>query len=397
MAQVAALLNQYNSTEQQLSAVQGSETAMVAMDSQVAIASSDVNQRQGQLNKLQQDDAYLIKRIHRNENPRFLHWFVCDRIAKVERLKEEQDELVARETDLSAKLAPISAGLLQLQQKQQQAHAVVDEKHRMESTLRGLFDQVIECQPPTQTLQQLRANAQQQQQILMYENSLSQAVGSSAQQVQQGLSFFQQAEGLYRQAANMNQGAQQTVSAEVSEARQERRARDFGDDIGAEDAEWQRENLERQERMFQAQRDSLVNQGNEVAMRAYQAISTAFSSFPMEGRSRYPQLCAGIGQVAFPCVQGADFTDAIMADAIFGTMGAAMNDFSSGCKIQNNMRVVEQCMSMSSQQLGLITAMQRAVQANVQQFQVNAQDMERNISNERMNIFNAARAAFGGS
>merc|ERR1711957_53093 len=135
------------------------------------------------------------------------------------------------------------------------AHAVVDEKHRMESTLRGLFDQVIECQPPTQTLQQLRANAQQQQQILMYENSLSQAVGSSAQQVQQGLSFFQQAEGLYRQAANMNQGAQQTVSSEAFEARRERRAQDFGDDIGAEDAEWQRENLERQERMFQAQCD----------------------------------------------------------------------------------------------------------------------------------------------
>merc|ERR1711959_195460 len=108
-----------------------------------------------------------------------------------------------------------------------------------------------------------------------------------------------------------------------------------------------------------------------------QVISTAFSTFPMEARARYPDLCRSIGQVAFPRVEGANFSEAFMADAIFGTMGAAMNDFSSGCKIQNNIRVVESCASMTSQQLGLVNAMQGAVNANIWQLQANVQSLNK--------------------
>merc|ERR1711959_289030 len=149
--------------------------------------------------------------------------------------------------------------------------------------------------------------------------------------------------------------------------RRERRDEAFGNEMGAENAEWHRENLERQERQLQAERDSLINQAHDVALRAYQVISTAFSTFPMEARARYPQLCASIGQVAFPRVEGANFNNTLMTDAIFGTMGAAMNDYSSGCKIQNNMRIVAQCASITSQQQGLVTAMQSAVNATLQQ------------------------------
>merc|ERR1712196_398545 len=108
----------------------------------------------------------------------------------------------------------------------------------------------------------------------------------------------------------------------------------------------------------------------------------------MEARSRYPQLCVTIGQVAFPRVEGANFTSTLMTDAIFGTMGAAMNDFNSGCKIQNNMRIVEQCASMSTQQLGLVVAVHGAVNTNVQQLHANVQNLEQSVLAERQNIFN---------
>jgi len=391
------LMKEYGSTEQELALLRGSENQMQVVDKEVAFRSSEIRQQQELLSRSERDDAYLMKRIHRNENPRFFHYFVLHRGAKVERLKEEHEEVVAREKDISDKLAANSANLSQLQRQQQNAHATVDRKHQMEARLRSLFDQVVDTSAPTSTLHQLQVNAQAQRQVLATEQGLLQAIGNSAQGVQQGICSFQHAQGLYRQAFAINLRAQQTVTAEMYEGRRERRDEMFGDDFGARNAEWQRENFERQERMLQAQRDSIVNQANHAAMQGYQAVSRAFSTFPMEARSRYPQQCAGIGQVAFPRIEGANFTDAFLADAIFGTLGARVNDFSSGCKIQHNMGVVEQCVSMTSHQLGLVTAMQGAVQANVQQCQSSLQDIEMNISKERTNIFNAARAACGGA
>jgi len=393
MDRSAMLINEYNSTEQQLLPLQSSENQMHTVDRQVAAVSAEVSRQQGLLNSTQKDGAHLQKRIHRNENPRFFHYLVCNREAKVDRLKGERQQMLAIEQNLSNKIATESTQLSDLKQQQQNAHAVVDRKHQLESHCRALFDQVVDAQPPTQALQRLRADVQQQRALMAAEQGLLQAVANSMNLVQQGLSLFQQAEGLYRKAYNINERAKQTTRAEAREDRRERREEAFGNEFGAENAEWNREALERQERRLQAERDSLINQAHEVAMRAYQVISTGFSTFPMEARTRYPHLCASIGQVAFPRVQGASFTNALLADAIFGTMGAAVNDFSSGCKIQNNMRVVEQCASITSHQLGLVTAMQSAVNAAIQQLQASVQNLEQNIAVERSNMFNAVRAA----
>merc|ERR1712087_533212 len=98
-----------------------------------------------------------------------------------------------------------------------------------------------------------------------------------------------------------------------------------------------------------------------------------------------------MGTVAFPCLRGANFGEALMADAIFGTLGAAMKDVSSGCQIQDNMNVMQQCISMTSQQLGLVNAVQSAVTATVQQIQSCVQQIDEQILAERTHIFNAAR------
>jgi len=393
MDNTALLIRDYNSIEQQLLPLRNSESQMHNLDAQVATASAEIHRRQGLLTHTQKDDAHLQKRIHRNENPRFLHYFVCNRDSKVERLKGELQQLQSVEKDLMYKLSTDSTQLATFQQQQQNAHAIVDKKHQLEGQCRHLFDQVVDAQPPTQALQQLRAGHQQQRSFLASEQGLAHAVGNCVQQVKQGLSFFQKAESLYRQAHSVNERAKDVNRREAQEGRREWRDEAVGDDFGADNAQMVRERLERQERDLQCQRDNLINQAHDVAIQAYQLISNAFTTFPAEARVRYPQLCASIGQVAFPRVQGANFNGALMVDAIFGTFGAAMNDASSGCQIQDNMRSVEQCVSMTSEQLGLITAMQNAVGASVHQVEAAIKNLEHNMYNEHHNIFNFVRSA----
>jgi hypothetical protein len=393
MDSVALCINEYNTTQEQLVPLQDAETQMHAVDSQVATASSSMSRRQALLSKTIVDDAKLQKRIYRNAKPRFLHFLVCNREAKVERLKRELDELVTIEQDLSNKISTDSALLSTLQQQQCHAHALVDSKHQLESRCRILFDEVVDSQPPTQCLQDLHANLQQQSVLLVSEKALLQEVSQSVAHLQQGLARFHRAGDLYRQAAHINERAKRVNERERHALRDERRAEFHGNDMRAANAEWRAEKLDREERHLQGQRDSLINQANDMALRAYDAISTAFSTFPMGVHARYPQLCISIGQVAFPRVEGANFSSALMADAIFGTWGAAMNDFSSGCKIERNMSVVEQCVSKSSYQLGLITAVDNSVRAAIQQIEASVRELDQGILLERTRIFNVVRVA----
>merc|ERR1719198_2149508 len=118
MDRSASLIQEYNSTEQQLAPLQGSENQMHDVDRQVAAVAGELSNRQSYLSKTQQDDAHMRKRLHRNENPRFLHYLVCNREAKVERLKGESQQLKANIEDLSQKIGTDSTQLSTLQQHQ---------------------------------------------------------------------------------------------------------------------------------------------------------------------------------------------------------------------------------------------------------------------------------------
>jgi hypothetical protein len=335
----------------------------------------------------------MQKRIHRNENPRFLHYLVCQREAKVQRLKGEKQELENIHQDLTLKLSTDSAQLTNLQQQRQGQHGAVERKHQLERRSTDLFNQVVDAQPPTQELHQLHTSMQQHRGLEASEQALLQAVGNSAQQVKQGLSLFQQAAKLYQDSRSVNEQAKDVVRREQYQERRESRDMRHGDYCDAENAEWQRQRLDRQEKDLQCRRDNLINQAHDVAMQAYQVISSAFATFPAEARVRCPQLCASFGEVAFPRVQGACFAQTLMTDAIFGTWGAAMNDMSSGCQIQDNLRIVEQCASMTSQQLGMVSAIQNVLTTSMQQLQASINHLEQNIQTERNNIFNNVRAA----
>jgi len=389
----AQLIYEYNSTEQQLIPLQNSEGAMQQVDQQVAGLKGEVDRRIGLLNKTQADHELLEKRIHRNENPRFLHYFVCNRDAKVERLKGEDKEVLEISGDLTTKIQAGSTQLSQLKEQQQNAHGVVDRKHQLESHCRNVFDQVVDARPATPALSQYQANVQQHQALMAQEVHLVQSIDQCVQLVNKGLQHFQQAEGHYRSASRDNQAAMQVVRQENMAERREVRDERRGDEFGAENAEFRRENLERQERRLQQERDNFINRAHADAVHAYQAISTAFASFPMEARQRYPQLCNQIGQASFPRVEGANFGSALMADMFGGTRGAAFNDSQSSCKIERNMHVVIQCVQITNQQKSLINAMEGAVKTNIQQLQGNISGLEKNIAQERGNIFNGVRSA----
>jgi hypothetical protein len=291
------------------------------------------------------------------------------------------------EQDLSNKISTESTHLEALQKQQDYAHALVDRKHLQESRSRPKFDEVVDAEPTTRYLQNLHATMQQHSVLIKAERGLLPVLGQSMAHLQQGLARFHRAGDLYKQAASVAERA--TRSNEHME-----------EEASAHHGRWAERRAQKkatkerqlQEKQLQSERDSLISQANDLALRGYDAISSALSSFPSEVRARYPQLCLGIGQVAFPRVDGADFSSALTVDAIFGVQGAASEDSSSGRKIRHNINVMEDCMSISSSQLGLMTAVDGIIRAVVSQIEATVRDLEQGVLLERTRVFNIARA-----
>jgi len=80
-----------------------------------------------------------------------------------------------------------------------------------------------------------------------------------------------------------------------------------------------------------------------------------------------------------------------VSDSIPGTVGAAINDDSPGCKIQKHLRVVEECACLSSSQLGHMLAIESTVSSNVERLRADVESLEQSVVAERRNIFSIAR------
>lgn len=385
MAEVAdatMLIKDYNRMEQQLFSLQNCEQQIVNMDSQVASVLLEISRHQAVLKQTQEDVRCKQTRLHRNENPRFLHYFVWQREAKVERLKGEAHQLKIIEQDLSNQLSIASAQLPGLQQKQQDARIIVDRKHEMEGRCRQLFNKVVAGQPPTQTLQHLRIRKQEQGLLLESEQVLLQAVNNSVKQLEQGLSLFQQAEVLYQQAQCYNEHLRN-----VKRNRRNETAR-----CTEVEAAMNLQSFKRQAKDLQCQRDKAIKEANALAIRAYKVTSDGFTAFPLQARAQYPELCTSIGEVAFPRVQGANFTGSLVTELFFGTAGAAVNDAAPPCQIRDNVQVAGQCASIMVQQLWLMMSMQSVVATNVYKLEASLQKLKKNIVAEHHHAFNRKKA-----
>mmetsp|Transcript_30546 Transcript_30546/g.48912 ORF Transcript_30546/g.48912 Transcript_30546/m.48912 type:complete len:396 (+) Transcript_30546:962-2149(+) len=366
-AQVADNINALKHVDQLLQQAQGL----------VSATTERIRGLEGTLAKAYSDEKRYDKRIHRNENPRFFHYFVIKRAAKVERLKGERDALKGRigewtnELDSQRNvLEKETAELNRVKDTARTRDAYVAERNDM-------YERAVStC--PSPRLQQIQSNIAAQTQAKGQEANLLQRVNNVVQMLNQGQGMYNEAMRMLQEAHNLNQNAQMITQFERIEDEEERRR------------------LERAERDRQMRRDRLINEAQGPANQAYMLISNAWSQFPPEARQRYPTLAMQIGQTPLVQLKSASQGETMMMDML-GNFGETINNSMSERKIRENMDVVRQCQEILRQQTGLVQALVAAIGASVAQMDGQLHTLEAQKKEEKDNIFVHLRNSVLGS
>jgi hypothetical protein len=269
----------------------------------------------------------LRQRIYRYEHPRFLHFFVCGRLSKVVRMKDE--------------LATVCAV-----------------QKRLLTCQKGL---------PKSGLPQERHVLKKQKQQVASELELLTALQGHASMIQRGLRLLRQAHHLYEQALRISHEAGRTSTLEISNQCRELRDEwvmswpEVGQLGGA------RQRLE-------AHRDALMHSANGVALCAHQELDFALTNFPQEAVERYSHLCVSIGANAYPDVH--DCTEVSVSSKLLSTV-TVDDEACASDAIERRLRAVSECESFAAHQLGLLAALQGGVLANMQRLRVHLEYAKR--------------------
>jgi len=395
MANIAALVADYKSTEEALVPLMSADGSLAQASANAGNLQSQVGRIQGELGRNQAECTKLERRIHRNENPRFFHYLIFNRKARAERFRGELGTKRTLEAEQQQDLTQKTEQLAGLRHVESQARGAVSNKRQLEVRREQLFDQVVASQPVTVHLQELQNRKATQSSVIAAERGLQAALQQSEQLARRGIQQFEAARQTLQRAEQENQGALRANDQERFAHMREGFAERRGDGFGADNAEFQAECAERRERMMQAMRDQHINQSCQQASDGYRSMHAAlFSSFPQEARQRYPQLCMQIGQTPFPQLQGASGFQTGMAD-LFGPVGAMMNEWGTENKIMQNLSVVQQCESIARQQHQLIVALCSAIGGGIAQMDQNLAQINSGIEAERRRIFGEVLAANG--
>lgn len=155
------------------------------------------------------------------------------------------------------------------------------------------------------------------------------------------------------------------------------------------DARW--DGGDRWEQMDQYRRDQDMNAALMPARRGTQKLQQAFSMLPPVIYQRYGALAGGIGKVPIPNLERQDFGEDLMYDYMGGGFGALVNDWQAGGKIQRNMRVIEQCMQVTSSQRGQLMALISQFEADLAHQRQTLSRLEVQEQTEETTIFDRAR------
>lgn len=393
MANVPAMLSDYKNTEQALVPLRSADGSLAQAAANAGNLQRQVGQIESALICNQAECTKLERRIHRNENPRFFHYFIFNRKARAERFRGDLGKKRGVEGEQQQDLAQKKEQLSGLRQVESQARDAVNNKNQLEARLVQLFDQVVASQPMTAQLQELQNRRATQSSVITAERGLQAAMQQTEQLAMRGIQHFEAARQTLQRAERENQGALRANDQERFAGMRENFAERRGDGFGADNAEFQAECAERRERMMQAMRDQHINQSCQQASDGYRSMHAAlFSSFPQEARQRYPQLCMQIGQTPFPQLQGASGFETGMAD-LFGPVGGMMNEWGTENKIMRNLSVVQQCESIARQQHQLIVALCSAIGSGIAQMDQNLAQINGGIEAERKRIFDAVMAS----
>lgn len=370
-----ATFTRYGELGAQMAGLADVDSALRSAQGSVAQTQAAIAQQQQALASQAAAQRRLEKRIQRNENPRFLHYFVLNRKAKVERLKGEHGANLQAQASTKAATAEREQALGQQRQQLAGVSEAVRTRDTLASERQHIFDTVVQAHPSAR-LQQIAANAAAQERAAAQEQGLAQHVQAVLGQLQQGLGLYARAQQMLEEARMLNARARVINRIEFREG---------------PEGEQEYLRLERLERSNQLRRDQLINDAQRPACDAYGLLSAAFATFPAEARARYPQLAAQIGQTPLPQLRRADQGATLMADALFGQIGAAFNNASSEGMIRDNQQVLQQSSAIIAQQVALINALLAGIQNNVATMQANQRTLADQAQQERAAIFEAVR------
>eukprot|EP00927_Polykrikos_kofoidii_P054713 TRINITY_DN49099_c0_g1_i1.p1 TRINITY_DN49099_c0_g1~~TRINITY_DN49099_c0_g1_i1.p1 ORF type:complete len:373 (+),score=80.64 TRINITY_DN49099_c0_g1_i1:101-1219(+) len=358
----ASLIAEFDCIENALASLADARRNLKKMDKLILDLSYDVPLRESFLHEMKKEKDNLWKRIRRNENPRLFHFFVCNRKEKVVRLKEEfEQKHVTEQSKLETLAVDVNhLAILQAERRKLQGKLALTAKH--EWARERLFEQIVDGQPPTEELKQLRVDIEQLRVSLTSEAALVDVVSSSIQMMQQGWSQLQQSEGLYLQALVVTESAERVAKAEIKE--------------------------EAREKQLECERDSLISSAQKAAVRALQSIRMSVETFPADARPRCPQLFESFNNANLCQCHGMIFT-------CCGLKSGASSTTSTVERVQGCIRVVRQDIDTTSQLLALFDDVHLVMKARVRQLESEAQRLDQEIIVERERMFKALRVSSG--
>jgi len=152
--------------------------------------------------------------------------------------------------------------------------------------------------------------------------------------------------------------------------------------------------MEMMEQMQDARRNNLMRRAEQEARSGGERLGQAFSMVPEAARTRYPQLCEGLGQVSVPSVEQMGL-GSVMMQAFGGDIVDAMVDMRAAEKIREGMGAVGDCERIAAQQEELVNKLLAVMQRDGDGASTQLQAKLGQIYTEKQRIFSMQRQSAG--
>ena len=152
--------------------------------------------------------------------------------------------------------------------------------------------------------------------------------------------------------------------------------------------------LELYETLQEQQRNALIHQASTQARKGGAALLSAFSHIPDAARQRYPQLCAGLGEVHVP-----DIEEVGLGEQLGNLFGGFAVDYIVNQqvmqKIQVSLQRLGEVEAIAQHQESLVDALLAAIRRDGSAAATQLRTVDEQLWNEKVHIFNQLRVANG--
>mmetsp|Transcript_14673 Transcript_14673/g.19248 ORF Transcript_14673/g.19248 Transcript_14673/m.19248 type:complete len:510 (+) Transcript_14673:113-1642(+) len=296
------------------------------------------------LENLRSKEGKLRHRVERQEKkPTFFGMgggLVLANKDKTDRLKGELDGLSKQIAELNASLDTISETRKKETIRAKEAKELLHRKKKLANEMGSIIDQVVELTPENARMKQLKADSLELE-------SLRSTMSSIYLCCETALKDYQRSLQLTHRARNSN------MFSAVNQ---------------------------RNERLWQLRRDRLMTQSVAPAEKASATLVETFKTVPQRLRERYPSLMQGVGSVPLAKLSVGNFGRAVVAGAVFGNVGDAVNKVNAMRKLRQNEQQIRVCMEVVNQQMKLMRRVE-------ERLSLDCSELVNSISTLRMQVF----------